>query len=652
MQKIKIVQKVLTVRSLSLALLPTLVSLLVGFPVPARAGGAEKPDPAKEVKKYCLSAQASATAMEAAKTSAVKCRDEVKILDLQFKEIAKSGMSIFDRSSKLAKSLTVFDDVKKQYDGLVADIRGWNKAADDRWPKFENSCTAFNEAVKKFEEADADYYANQQKAYDSKWTGDKLNKEAEKVYDDFITYSLSPTTGGIREEIKKLNREFSDLKDSLGASERSYRKQIESANQFLRVVENWLDSGNSTPHNNGEKFYTLQFAYADGTEIPGFKTQYRSSQNAEILKPSTTPKPYRTGLQFAYWAKDREGTNEFKDFGTFKLSDDVSSLTLFAIFAETGIPVVFYDEDGQTLIHKGEMKLSDVIPQNIMGLKDGYDNDGWSTVKGSSEVNVGEKDTLGKFLPYDGKSVTFYAVRSPKKYTVRFLVGTKDKPKVWQEQKGSVTQKIFPPVPPEEKGRKFLGWYRDPAGVKNKFTGGTVTENFDVYARFETETFTATFYKMVRPGEKEIFKKIDFSLDKPLLPPAENPETDGWRFESWSTRPDTLVAPDFSGQPLENCTFYAFGRFRTYSVEFCDRGKLLKSIPVQHGQLLPRPVLQDADGNIVKPLGWARRTNGSPKEYWDFFNDRVDKESVKKFCAVWPLDNSPGELFLREFVSK
>ena len=184
------------------------------------------------------------------------------------------------------------------------------------------------------------------------------------------------------------------------------------------------------------------------------------------------------------------------------------------------------------------------------------------------------------------EDVTVKAVFAIREYAVRFFVGEE----VFSEQSVEYGDYAEIPGTPQLVGGTFLGWYlADDA----KFRFSTpITEDTDIYARFETQTCSVVFL-----SDGEVYATVSVEYGDTVAAPDGEPEKEGWRFVKWDFA--------FSTPITRNTTVKAVFEEIVHTVTFTVNGQLWTSTQV-------------ADGKTVLQPTNAPRIDGYRFVGWDF----------------------------------
>lgn len=359
---------------------------------------------------------------------------------------------------------------------------------------------------------------------------------------------------------------------------------------------------------------------------------YRTkSQIFELPSQKDIVTPTRWGYTFGGWKK----INDKKpySFGN-TLSADVD---IVPIWKEIPFKVVCFDFDknGKPVKFGGEhsITLSQELPSKYPTLE-GYKYIGWGIIP-ANEKNLSEDKIqkisgkkLSDYIAEPATAVNLYAIRELVQYKVKFvdLDG-----KIIEEVSGSAKVPVKPIKAPARNGYRFIGWVTE--GDQNPWKGGPVFSDIVL-----TPKYQAISYKALFMTGKNVFETIEYSVEKPLLPPTNIPSRVGWTFQKWSKAPDRYVAPEYDKvTAVDRIQFYAMGELSKITFKFYSMGTFLETVECQYGKKVAPPALVDLEGKPTAPVGWGSRSNASTKDLFNF-NLPVtgeDKQVIKLY-AVWP----------------
>lgn len=172
----------------------------------------------------------------------------------------------------------------------------------------------------------------------------------------------------------------------------------------------------------------------------------------------------------------------------------------------------------------------------------------------------------------------------------------------------------------------FAGWYKD-SYYKYPWKFGTdkVTKSITLYARWVTDTYTATIDP--KNGAKPTSQRVVYGAH--VLPPVViAPKRPHYIFNGWTTTGSNNWDFTINTMPLKNITIYARWAPNPHTVTFDANGGEFASLDPQ--------VLQTAYFALIHPLllpsrehytfkGWYNAANG---KMWSFSKDRMPDEDV------------------------
>ena len=190
-------------------------------------------------------------------------------------------------------------------------------------------------------------------------------------------------------------------------------------------------------------------------------------------------------------------------------------------------------------------------------------------------------------------------------YEVRFIANNT----TYQTQAVDFGRRATLPVPaPERPNFQFVGWYLDanfetPFNVRN-----AITENTDLYAKFEIIKYRVSFQGA------NIEDQIIDAQQRATRP--TNPTREGFIFEGWFTDKDYTQPFNFNQLIDTNLTLYAQWQIRRFNVSFVtnDSGLSFPTQIVNIGESPSLPSTPVSDGRTF--LGWY--TNSDFTERFSF----------------------------------
>jgi uncharacterized repeat protein (TIGR02543 family) len=220
----------------------------------------------------------------------------------------------------------------------------------------------------------------------------------------------------------------------------------------------------------------------NGAVEQDFPVLLEPESDGKVARPIRDPQ--RAGYSFAGWFSDREGLVPF-DFD----NTAVTKMTVvYAIWTEIRWDVVFYWNDGA----RGEYDRQSVLDGSYavfpaLPVRYGRGFAGWGTgVPESEPFTFDEPVTADKNL---------YAQWDDENYYIHYSMNYEG---------GAVS---YTPVPmnteltepsllvPQRTGFGFGGWFETPDCDQTQWTGGVITEDKTVYAKWQTNGYEVTFIK-------------------------------------------------------------------------------------------------------------------------------------------------------------
>lgn len=357
---------------------------------------------------------------------------------------------------------------------------------------------------------------------------------------------------------------------------------------------------------------TVDFAYTVSKEANSdirFQVTFQSNGGTEVESQeiplygsvSVPASPTMEGYQFDGWFKESTLINTW-DFATEKITEDV---TLYAKWAKLYTVTFSAAQSGDPDIIrrvKAGGALTDVpqVPE-IPGMNGKWDRNSFSNIR--SDVTV----------------LAIYTQRT-------FHVGFYDT----DENKNPVTLLAFNEVPygtelfNEEPYKSQIEAMREPANALHKhFVGWSenenlrVTEAIYIYARYEADEHTVTYYANVEDGETP-YKTQQAAYGTPVAKPTD-PVRDGYGFGGWFKEPDCRREWVFrTERVLTDIELYAKW-IPLYVLEFYADDEKITELVVWEGATLTMDQIPEVPAKVGCDGAWNRN---------DFIdirrNDRID----------------------------
>ena len=175
-------------------------------------------------------------------------------------------------------------------------------------------------------------------------------------------------------------------------------------------------------------------------------------------------------------------------------------------------------------------------------------------------------------------------------------------------------QRLAPPAEPEREGYTFLGWYTDISGGERWDFSQPVTQDMNLYARWEPVELAITVFADKKRDQSQ---QVAVMYGEPVpLPPL--PEIPGYRFTQWTKDKNGLVPWDPKNKALSDTTLYAqwepLVSSITYHQQIEEQHYETQSIETYHyGEeisiVAPEPLPDFAF------IGWNTEADGSGQMY-------------------------------------
>lgn len=141
----------------------------------------------------------------------------------------------------------------------------------------------------------------------------------------------------------------------------------------------------------------------------------------------------------------------------------------------------------------------------------------------------------------------------------------------------------LPEDPEAPEGYHFVGWYYDEAFTNPYKEGDVITEDTNLYAKFEKDTYKVTY---IVNGKQYVVSEVAYGDPINNTVPTGIDETNV--FSGWFTDAECTQAFDFTQTASSDITLYATIKLKTYDVKFFVNGELYATIQVPHGYTLVR----------------------------------------------------------------
>ena len=367
----------------------------------------------------------------------------------------------------------------------------------------------------------------------------------------------------------------------------------------------------------------------------GWSTNKNASASAAYYDPDTNP----DGILY----------NNRQSFSIAEVSRLFNkATTLYAIWDKTTY-TISYNANGGSGTTMPNTEVQRTIPLKTMQLpactytRDGYVFIGWSTVSGTSAVNV-ELFPGGDFTPT--KDTTLYAIWSNKNIVI-FDKNSPDATGTMSNQTFDIGQRS--PLNPNRfslAGYEFAKWTTEPDGTGISYNDGqeiTPVGVVRLYAQWTKTGYVITYDANAADATGSVAKTV---VTFPFLGAAVNATVsdnagpgftrEGYRFDGWNTKADgagTNYQPNDTISLRGDITLYAKWK-RVFIITFYPNGALsggMQPVPVDEGEEVTLPVNGFVwDGHAFN--GWATYAGGAVV-YAD--KARVRPTSNLNLYAMW-----------------
>ena len=261
-------------------------------------------------------------------------------------------------------------------------------------------------------------------------------------------------------------------------------------------------------------------------------TKQEIAYNGTVAEPTDIPE--KTGHTFAYWA-DKDG-NEFDFTNTLTKNTD-----LYAVFTVNKYDVIFYEKEYGT---------TGTNPEHLKLLDKAY---GSEVTKDEFPEPPASPDTSKKFVGWslDGTTIT---IKYP--YEASYVVGTENKLYPVFSDKATYTVSFVADgatvgtqtvidgnyasaiAAPAKEGHTFKYWSATENGAEFDFAGTPITAALTLYAVYEKNSYTVTFY--TDDTCATTFHTEDVAYEETVSAPATTPAApSGMEFSHWALRGTT-----------------------------------------------------------------------------------------------------------------
>lgn len=282
-----------------------------------------------------------------------------------------------------------------------------------------------------------------------------------------------------------------------------------------------------------EKYSQVTFDHNNGSN----KTTKISVPKNQPMDPDIAPKVKKSGMKFAGWAKDKDGTVMYD----WSESPIEANLVLYAVWVEQ-VDIV-YNSEGGSYISVETIALGQTAPRIEDPVKKGYTFIGWSRTRQKTRPSTDYKKYAYDFTkPVTKKDVTLgqmklYAWYKPNA-KVRFYYNTSPQDKNYHEvslEEGKDGSFVYPDYEPEPENTPenmiFKGWYTERSGgnqiTKNNFNPSRDTTS-EYYAHW-VKGFKITYVLDISSNEQKVVSYEEGT--SPVPPDVE--QRDGKSVTGW-----------------------------------------------------------------------------------------------------------------------
>ena len=365
---------------------------------------------------------------------------------------------------------------------------------------------------------------------------------------------------------------------------------------------------------SGEE-HTARFDAGNGV-ITGTSDKYVEYKIAHGDPVGANPTAYLEGSEFVGWFDE--------DGNLWNASDAITSdVTYYARYDEVAYTVTFDANEG-TLDGSANVKVAhggfvgDAAPT---ATRDGWEFAGWYWDNGTEwvEWNLAASPV--------GGDVTLVAKWTQVTHKVTFVNGTTTYAEREVAHNSTIANNQIPEEPTSN-GATFVGWYTA-HGAEWNFGSDKVTEDLNLYAKFETRTITVTFWanggtgymdpQILTFNEQVRLTKNDFTYE-------------GHGFAGWATSEGGSVVYEdedwitYTDESSTSFNLYAVWEPSVFTVTYVGlkTGGADRVVRQNHeyGSILRTPSKNwNVDGRTV--VGWYTTQDYQDGTQWDFSTDKV-----------------------------
>ena len=299
--------------------------------------------------------------------------------------------------------------------------------------------------------------------------------------------------------------------------------------------------------------FEVRFVDWDGSQIGAVQTV---EQGNAAIEPAT---PRRTGYEFAAWSTDA-------------YLSVTESLTVQATYTKQKFAVSFYlnEEDAEPTVQQVAYLESAEIPKTP--IKDGYLFAGWKWNGYDYDFTTPVDEAIDL--------VAAWTEKPAETFTVRFYNETGDEEPI-DTQTVERGKAATAPQTPVKVGFRFLAWDK---------TFDEITADTDVFATYETATFTVTFRFYSGSTEKEEEQTVNYG--EAAIVPADYARQ-GYDFTGWDQSFASVT---------EDLTVTAQYQIQTYTATFYRGEEVLDSKTATYGASFEVPATPQVAGYSF--IGW------------------------------------------------
>ncbi len=389
-----------------------------------------------------------------------------------------------------------------------------------------------------------------------------------------------------------------------------------------QTILNVLSTGTLTLYAQWEaNTYSVKFNNNGGTgTMPEQTFKYDQSQT---LVANTF---IRTGYTFSGWNTESDGTGT-----TYNNKSSVKNLTtsgtfnLYAIWKANTYTIKFNGNSGTGTMSDQSMTYDQTktLPANEY-TKTGYTFDSWNTKADGSGTKYTDNSSV-KNITESGE-VTLYAIWKPNDYKIIFNnntgTGTMNNQVMTYDQEIALTANSF-----TKEGYTFDSWntkadgsgtkYADKMIVKNLKSSGNIT----LYAIWKPNIYTIKFDSNTGTGN---MSDQTMTYDQETNLTTNNYTKEGYKFDSWNTKPDGSGTKFVDNSSVKNLTtstditLYAIWTANTYKITYNNttgEGTMSVQTATYDEEITLKSNEFTKEGYTF--IGWNTKENGTGITYQD-----------------------------------